>query len=64
MSAYFWYVPNVFRVVTPLTIILPLNFVEKNMPPVAAINWVQVVGGRSIDLTKLTDFASSNAENK
>jgi hypothetical protein len=63
-SAYSWYVPNVLRVVIHLTTLLPLNLVEKYMPPVAAINWVQVVGGRSIDLTKLTDFASSNAENK
>lgn len=47
-SAYSWYVPNVLRVVTHLTALLPFGFVEKHMPPIAAINWVQAVGGPAL----------------
>jgi hypothetical protein len=55
-SVYSWYVPNVLRGVTNLMALLPLSFVEKYMPPVAAINWVQAVGRPSKDLAKSTDF--------
>ena len=43
-SSYSWYVPNVLRMVTHLTALLPSKFAEKYLPPVAAINWVQAVG--------------------
>ena len=40
---YGWYIPNVVRVVTQLTGKLPLQFQEKYLPPVAAVNWVLAV---------------------
>ena len=40
-SSYSWYVPNLLRLATQLTAKLPSSFVDKYIPAVAAINWVQ-----------------------
>ena len=63
-SVYAFYAPNLLRMVTHLTSLLPLKFAEKYMPPVAAINWVQTVGHASEDRTTPTDCELSNAENE
>ena len=42
-SPFGWYFPNVLRMITQLTAQLPVKFVERHMPPIAAINWIQAV---------------------
>jgi hypothetical protein len=55
-APFAWYFPNVLRVVTHLTTQLPVKFVERYMPPIAAISWVQAVSRPSKDVTQPTDF--------
>ena len=57
-APYAWYFPNVLRVVTHLTTQLPVKFVERYMPPIAAITWVQTVSCPSKDVSRPTDFLS------
>ena len=57
-APFAWYFPNVLRMVTQITAQLPVKFVERYMPPVAAMAWVQTVSRPFRDVTQPTDFLS------